>query len=158
MIIREAGEADCDGYSEVGRLATEILRRVYRPRDGASGTSFGDKKLIRLVAVEGEKIVGTVRYYVEDDRIHLIGLMVHPDFHRRGLGKAMIEHLVKLAEEQGLKKLSLYTIKETGNVMIFEKMGFSVVREEVDVSWAQSDMFERLTETYMERIIFVSRT
>jgi hypothetical protein len=44
--------------------------------------------------------------------------------------------------------LLLHTIKETGNVEIFARMGFVVVSEQED-ALMESDVFEKLTEVEM---------
>ena len=62
----------------------------------------------------------------------------------------MIEHLATVAAQAGKHRLSLFTIRETGNIPVFEKLGFRVVHESLD-SFAESDRFPELHEAYMER-------
>lgn len=64
LIIREAIETDLAGVEEVNRLATEDLRRIYKPK--ASASPVLPVSTIRLVAELAEKIVGTVRYSISD--------------------------------------------------------------------------------------------
>jgi hypothetical protein len=40
-------------------------------------------------------------------------------------------------------------VKETGNVVIFEKLGFEVILEREDQR-SESDRYERLTDVYLE--------
>ena len=95
-------------------------------------------------------MVGTLEYMREGDRIHLIGVAVHPDLHRKGVARQLISFMDGLAKQVGAKRLSLYTIRETGNVSVFEKLGFAVLREEVTLQF-ESDRFDVLNEVYMER-------
>lgn len=43
----------------------------------------------------------------------------------------MIETLGSVVRESGSRKLKMYTIEETGNTGIFEKIGFSVTSRKV---------------------------
>ncbi len=150
--VRHATPEDIEAAQEVAALATETLRETYRlvaspPSDGSPRPA-----LTRLVAEIKGRIVGTVQYGVKGSRLHFIGLMVHPDHRRRGVARAILESLAGTARDLGLTHLSLYTIRETGNVPIFERMGFTVIHEET-ADWAQSDRFDILTDVYMERLI-----
>jgi ribosomal protein S18 acetylase RimI-like enzyme len=151
IIIREACNADREGYEAVSHCAIQILRKTYRPKRGVTSAPAIGNDLKRLVALINEKIVGTVRYSIDENRLHLLGLMVHPDFHHQGIAKELVRYLTERAEDQNIKILSLYTIKETGNVNIFEKMGFKVVRMESADIWAESDVFNCLTDVYMQK-------
>jgi len=44
----------------------------------------------------------------------------------------------------------LYTIKETGNVSIFKKIGFEVIDETID-DFSESGIFESLTAVKMQK-------
>jgi hypothetical protein len=58
--------------------------------------------------------------------------------------------MIRVAISAGVRSLSLYTIKETGNVAFFERLGFRIVREE-PASWAVSALGENdLIEAYLE--------
>jgi ribosomal protein S18 acetylase RimI-like enzyme len=54
------------------------------------------------------------------------------------------------ARAAGARCLSLYTVRETGNVGIFERLGFKVIKEEEDL-YDESDRYSALTEVYMEK-------
>ncbi len=62
----------------------------------------------------------------------------------------MVEHVGERAREARLRALSLYTIEQTGNVPIFERLGFRRMHE-VPVGWAVSVCGEELREVYMEK-------
>ena len=148
--VRHAAAEDVEAAAEVSALATETLRETYRPIPNAPGDGSPRPALTRLVAEVEGRIVGTVQYGVRGSRLHIIGLMVYPDQRRKGVARAMIESLAGTARDLGMTHLSLYTIRETGNVPIFEHMGFAAIREET-ASWAESDRFDALTDVYMEK-------
>jgi hypothetical protein len=64
----------------------------------------------------------------------------------------MVESLAEKASSMGLAKLSLFTVRETGNVPIFEHLGFKVVREE-PAQDIESATGSPLREVYMERTL-----
>lgn len=62
----------------------------------------------------------------------------------------MIHYLKEIAASRAMRALSLYTIRETGNVDIFERLGFSVIHEE-SATWAlRPTGAGDLTDVYME--------
>ena len=149
--VREATEADNGAVEEVCRLATEDLRRVYRPAPPLSERGVS-KPTSRLVAEIGGTIVGTVRYCLDSDRLHIIGLMVSPCHRRRGVARRLVESLAEIGRANWAGRLSLFTVKESGNVPVFERLGFRVVRETAAAD-LESVSGEPLTEAYMERFV-----
>jgi N-acetylglutamate synthase-like GNAT family acetyltransferase len=152
LMVRVATEDDEAAARLLARRAFDELRRVYKPKHSAVATSSLG---IRIVAeIEGQ-IVGTVRYEAEAQKLHLRGLAVEASHRRTGVGRALVEHCSGIAMSAGLPTLSLYTIKETGNVAFFERLGFRIVRDE-PASWAVSALGENdLIEVYMECYIWV---
>jgi len=149
--VRKATSEDTTAIDEVGRLAVADLRKVYRPTPSAVKRARA-QRTTRLVAVLDGRIVGTMRYRPEGDRLHLMGPMVHPDFRRRGVARAIVESVATIARTIGAARLSLFTVVETGNVPIFERMGFKVVRT-TSAEDVESVCGLALNEAYMERPI-----
>ena len=149
--IRDAVESDKEPISNVMSEAVAVLRKVYRPSPEAIKRAKSDADVRRVVAVEGEKIIGALRFSEKPGRLHL-GLGVHPDHQRKGVGRALVEFLADKALAREITKLSLYTIKETCNVAIFEKLGFSTVSES-PADDCISISGDQLTDVYMERDI-----
>ena len=56
---------------------------------------------------------------------HIDMLYVHPDFHRRGIARALLGHLEKIAQNAGLERL--YTEASTTARPVFERQGFHVL-------------------------------
>ena len=59
------------------------------------------------VATVKQEIVGFMVYWVVVDELHLLNLAVHPKRRRRGIGRAMVRHLVELAKDNYLTTLFL---------------------------------------------------
>lgn len=153
LIVREAETRDESGIGEVGRMATAALRKVYRPTGVAlriGGTPHPDSG--RLVAVSGGRVVGVVRYYPSDGALHLTGLGVHEAFRRQGIARALLDGLEAVAFRRNLRELALYTVRETGNVAIFRRLGFAV-RSEVPTDLFESVEQGALHEVEMVRVV-----
>lgn len=97
----------------------------------------------KLVALINGQIKGVVEYIERDDQIYFQGLAVEPSRHRQGIARALICRLEKLCIERNFQKLALATIEETGNVRIFEKLGFCVVEREKTDRF-KSDQYDNL--------------
>ncbi|CUA68942.1 hypothetical protein RSOLAG22IIIB_13864 [Rhizoctonia solani] len=59
--------------------------------------------------------------------LHLQVLGVHPDFHRRGVGTALVRHMLVQSDLQGIASC-VETAKET-NVLFYTSLGFEVKSE-----------------------------
>lgn len=82
--------------------------------------------------------MGVVECIVLEGEVYIQGLAVHPNHRRRGVAKELLRHVAAAAQREGKRVLRLSTIKETGNVPIFERLGFAVVRENI------AEHFERV--------------
>ena len=136
--------------AEVSASAVATLRQTYHPTPAAIARKRRmAKTLKRLVALIDDQIVGTLQYRLEDQAIHLMGPMVHHDHRRLGIARALVDAAAQIARQAHLARLSLHTIKQTGNVPIFEKLGFHLVSEQID-ALTQSATHPTLIDVYME--------
>jgi ribosomal protein S18 acetylase RimI-like enzyme len=103
-----------------------------------------------LVAVLEGRVVGVVQFHISEDRLSFLGLGVHPRFQRRGVAGALIRHLETIGRNCGCKAVILHTVRETGNVEVFQRLGFLVESEEPTTLF-QSDRFSALSEVVMRR-------
>jgi ribosomal protein S18 acetylase RimI-like enzyme len=152
ITIREAAAgADAAAASAVVEAAFAPLASVYRPvGEAAARQAERAKEGTRLVAEVGGRVVGTVQYAVHRDHVHVIGLAVHPDAQRMGVARALIVWIASLAP--GLRRdiVRLDTIRETGNVAVFERLGFRTIKEAIP-TWCASDDHSEVHEVTMER-------
>lgn len=150
MTIRPAIAGDADAIGLVDAFATATLRETYQPNKAAiENRQRVARSLYCLVATVDEQVIGVVRYFTENESVRVIGLGVHPDFRLRGVARELLGCLAKMARKDGMTCLRLYTIKETGNVEIFHKMGFRVVAEHED-RLSVSDKYPTLTDVEMQ--------
>jgi N-acetylglutamate synthase-like GNAT family acetyltransferase len=148
LSVRVATDADRAVAERIAQQAFDELRSIYRPKESA--LPVDSPRIVRLVAEAKDQIVGTVLYTTESDRLHLRALAVDSAYRCTGVASAIIEYLSELAKSAGLKSLSLYTVKQTGNVAIFDRLGFRSVSEE-PASWAVSDRCIELTDVFMQK-------
>lgn len=151
--IRSCLEGEVEVAEGVSKEAFLGLRQVYRPTPAAVRRQQNlAPDLKRLVAVDGTDLIGTVQYRVTNDGLHLLGLAVSPSRRRAGIARALMERLRSIAIDHLCRRLSLYTIEQTGNVKVFEHLGFKVV-ERAPAEGVISALGEPLTEAFMERVI-----
>ncbi|MFN7974807.1 MAG: GNAT family N-acetyltransferase [Acidobacteriota bacterium] len=149
IVVRRATSADAAEIALVEASALDALRRTYRPKDTAVSAAIA-RDTTCLVACFAGHVVGALHYVREQDRLQISGLEVHDRHRRRGVARALLAHLDEVAESEGCATLALWTVKESGNVAILERLGFRAVSEEPS-KLLESDPASPVTEVAMER-------
>ncbi len=93
-----------------------------------------------MAALDGEKVVGigSIR-----SRNHLSLLFVEEEYHRRGVGRAIMNALFSyLKEEAGEKFISVQAAPYAVN--FYKKLGFHVVRPEQEISGIRVTAMEKI--------------
>lgn len=151
--IRQADDRDSKEAAELSAAAFVPLRAVYRPtREAVRRQHHRQRDETRIIAELGGRIVGTVEVDCHSDHLQLIGWAVHPDFQRKGIAYAMLDWIERHVRRDGHEAIVLATIRETGNVALFEGMGFEVV-DEKEADWCVSESFEQLHDVKMAKKI-----
>jgi GNAT superfamily N-acetyltransferase len=83
-----------------------------------------------LLAVVGDQVVGDISMhripFGWKRHIATIRVVVHPDYHQKGLGTLLINEIVELAGEFGLEKLwAELPLEVPAVISVFRKAGFS---------------------------------
>jgi predicted N-acetyltransferase YhbS len=158
ITIREATSGDAGEVAAVVEGAFGPLRSIYRPTgEVAARQAERAKEGTRLVAVIDGQVVATVQFDSHQEHVHLIGLAVHPGFQRMGVARRLIDWVAAYAPTLGHDLVVLDTIKETGNVPLFEKLGFRVFDESVTTLFV-SDTCPELHEVKMKRRATIGHT
>ena len=151
LTVRESTPDDESEAAVVDHLSTADLRKIYRPTAAAhERRSSISANLQRVVALLNGHVVGTVQYRIDGDRLCLLGLGVHPEFRRRGVATALVQRLREVAAEFGCHAVVLHTVLETGNVTIFERMGFVIESRQL-TDLFESDASSTLSEVAMRK-------
>jgi ribosomal protein S18 acetylase RimI-like enzyme len=149
--VRELRPEDELQVAEVDRLATADLRKVYKPTELAlKQRSAITPDLQGLVAVLEGRVVGVLHYRIAVDRLSFLGLGVHASFRRRGVATALVQRLESIGLDSGCTAVILRTVSQTGNVRIFERLGF-VVESEEPTTLFEGVKFSALSEVVMKK-------
>lgn len=77
-----------------------------------------------LVAIEDGKIVGT-QFIVEDFMSFLFRLAVHPDYRRRGIGKALMQKGEEILRQRGHRDVNILVAAEDEELQnLYERFGY----------------------------------
>jgi predicted N-acetyltransferase YhbS len=153
LVICEASPGDAAYVAEILDRAFTSLRTIYRPvGEARARQSERYQEGTRLIAQWRSIIVGTCQFVERENHVHLIGLAVLPEYQRQGVARQLIDRVCMLAPRLGYRVVKLDTIRETGNVEVFKKLQFSVVRELV-ADWCVSDTFPCVNEVIMQRFV-----
>lgn len=125
--FREARKEDldviCSLLQESG-LPTESL--------GSDSTTF-------YIAEDGERTVGIAGFEFYGDEALLRSVAIKPDVRGRGLGSQLVDHMLQLAREKGVRNVVLLT--ETARDFFLKKK-FEVI----DRSWIDNDLMKQSSE------------
>jgi len=89
----------------------------------------GIQDMFGVVALNSDRIVGYSSIYRQPyprrKGIGDLGIYLHQDFHGVGLGTAITEQMLALAEEQGMHRISLEVVEDNKvAVLLYSKFGF----------------------------------
>ncbi len=80
------------------------------------------------VARDGNRVVGFVDYWLVTDEVHLLAIATHPDWRRRGVGRALLDHLLAFARAGGFALVTLEVrASNAPAITMYERAGFARV-------------------------------
>ena len=135
MNIEVATTQDAQSILELQKLAYVSEAEIYNDYDIDPLTQTLDslqgafeKQVFFKVSVS-DKIVGSVRGYVDNGTCYIGRLIVHPEFQNQGIGKQLmnkIESFFKYAE-----RYELFTgHRSERNLYLYQKLGYSAYKTE----------------------------
>lgn len=87
---------------------------------------FKDKRVLK--AMNGEKIVGSIRAYRWKGTCYLEKLVVHPSFQGKGIGTRLMQEMEKLFADR-VERIQLSTdYKNERNVFMYKKLGYKIYK------------------------------
>ena len=90
----------------------------------------GEKWLLR----DGDKVIGQVwLYFSQRENLHRagVGVLVHPDERRKGIGTALLNEALERVRKAGRRLVGSGTLSDSGHAEFARKMGFRNVLVEV---------------------------
>jgi len=138
FVIRAGVESDIDTIRSVevqaGRLFADIGMQSIASDEppGFDDLAVGCADDSLWVAVDADQgVVGYAKASVVDGHGHLDQVSVVPEFGRRGIGRALIEHVLKWAASGGYAEVTLTTFRDVAwNGPYYERLGFREIDEE----------------------------
>jgi len=149
--IRQASLIDAVLVIQMRQEAFASVRDIYRPRNDRSGIELENHPdRIDAIAAVDDRDAGVLGIYQEGPVLQLTGLAVLSEFRRRGVATQFIRYAEQVARRRGTEALGLFTIAETGNTRVFQRLGFHVVHQRI-ADWCVSPHFHELYEVEMRR-------
>lgn len=95
-----------------------------------------------LKAIVENRIVGSVRAYLENETCFIGKLIVHPDHQNKGIGTKLMNEIE--AHFKYAKRFELFTSsKSQKNIYLYKKLGYNIFKEE--------KINDKLTLVYLEK-------
>ena len=136
--IQAAGLGDAQAILALQRLAYESEARLYDDWSipplmqtlESLVAEFQTHTILK--AVLDDRLVGSVRYALVDDRVIIGRLIVAPPVQGRGIGSALLRAVEAQAQGAGVRTLSLFTgSRSEANIRLYRRHGYGIVRTEV---------------------------
>lgn len=137
VLLRPFAEKDVNAlYDFFHRMPLEYRRFAWDNVDNRSlieswGRSIDYGKVFPLIALDGTRIVADATLHERDGGpLRLVGRikwMLDPEFRGVGLGTTLVNHLIKIARERGLRHVNCMLISdlEADAVKTLEGLGFT---------------------------------
>ena len=130
LVFEPMSEADLAGILELERLAS--------PSPWPAGLFLHELQLefSRLMLARessGGTILGYACWWEVAEEVHILNVTVHPSHRRRGIGKALVSHLVSAGAAAGATVAGLEVRADNGAARaLYEVCGFTCVGERRD--------------------------
>ena len=148
MIIERAGVEDAGEILELQKLAYISEAEIYNdytipPLLQTPEEIEGDfQTKVFLKALEGGRMIGSVRAYMDQDTCLIGRLIVHPDHQNQGFGAKLINEIERCFGHAG--RFELFTgHKSERNLHLYRKLGYRI--------FSNKKISENLTLVYMEK-------
>lgn len=146
MFYREINPNDQEAVSELSKLASSILREYYDPLLGTEQNTYMINKfqsvpgilahmargaVYVVVQVENETI-GFYAYEIHEDALYLSKFYFTHKSRSRGYARPVIQELDRIARQYHLPVCRLNVNKYNPSIRAYERLGFSIVKSEVN--------------------------
>jgi ribosomal protein S18 acetylase RimI-like enzyme len=152
IAIRDYFQTDAEQVGQIVQTATRELRAIYVPKP-VDKAELREQSIPakRIVAVDIDStVVGVAEFFVRSSEVYAQGIAVAATHRQRGIATALLDHIVELAIGLAIPKVQVSTIKETGNVEIFKRMGFAVIEERISARFIGLDE-QQVTEVSLQK-------
>lgn len=121
MIIQKMTEKEID---EVAALEKQVFSRPWS-RQGFLDTLAMDN-VIFLTAIEEGRLAGYCGVYLSIDEGEITNVAVAPEYRRHGIGRQLVQELMKRGEEKGVSRFLLEVrASNEGAIALYRELGFT---------------------------------
>lgn len=115
------------------------LRRPFTIEEVQKMTSINFDEEFSLVATPLQaselNIIGDARYYVEDKIRAEVAIVVQDKWQLKGLGTAMLQHLINIGKEKSIKEFYIYVLSDNAVMIhVAKKLGFRLKSQSYGIS------------------------
>lgn len=124
--------------------AYEVRRRVFQDEQGVSAEEefdADDERALHLVAQAQGTAVGTGRIVFYAGYAKVGRMAVLKPWRRRGVGRALLEELIRVAAARGVPRILLHA--QVQAIPFYTALGFSVISEQFDEAGIPHQQMER---------------
>ncbi|MGI6725581.1 MAG: GNAT family N-acetyltransferase [Christensenellales bacterium] len=129
---------------EMSEMATGILREHYDPIVGKAQNDYMLKKFQAADAIrsqleqgyryyfasENGRRIGFLAFYPKTCCMYLSKLYLYKAERGKGYSRKMLDFVILKAREEGLAAIELNVNKRNSAVLVYEKLGFKIIRSE----------------------------
>jgi GNAT superfamily N-acetyltransferase len=128
LIIRPARAADAEDQREHCFSANTLVEVEERIIESLQAAEEG-RQVLFVAEVDGV-VVGTGAFVRNTHPLHahraeVGGLVVHPDYRRRGIARRIVERIAETASSMGLEMLEISVRGETPAEEVYRRLGFT---------------------------------
>ncbi|MCB0183627.1 MAG: GNAT family N-acetyltransferase, partial [Caldilineaceae bacterium] len=114
-------QANCFSANTIAQIEEALAKTI---------TAMQAGKELQLVALVKEQVVGSATlirdsHALRSHRAGLFGLVVHPDYQRRGVAHRLVDALLAHAQTLGIEILETSCRAGTGAEQLYPKLGFT---------------------------------
>lgn len=131
ILVRAYRPDDAEQVGQIMQECTSELRTVYVLNPQVSAAASRSLPVLnRVVALSDTgAIVGVAEFEARQFALYAQSVAVAPVHRQRGTAGALLNYIAAAAVDLGIGIVEIATIKETGNVAVFARLGFSMVAE-----------------------------
>lgn len=144
MDFIEVGLHDEDKIKQLSAIASEIVKEHYDPILGAEQNDYMIEKFQSVAGIKhqlesGYKYyivkqsgagLGFLAFYPRDNAMYLSKFYLYKQERGKGYSKQMLNFVIEAAREQGLTAIELNVNKYNDAILVYEKLGFKMIRKE----------------------------
>lgn len=120
-IIRKAAESDIVPMAELDKLCFAVPWS----RESFNQEIINNDLACYLVADYNGMIIAYAGLWRIFEEGHITNVAVHPDYREKGLGLHIVSELIRISEEEGLKRFTLEVrASNTPAISLYSKLGF----------------------------------